>query len=167
MTTRFKNAIDALVHAFFNDTLAKGNCCACAIGNICAASIGAKVIRNDRFQSFFETIRDGYPVDNYSWKKLFFTDAAGIQHITCRPGDHPYALSIVKKTRYSIKQLAKVEAAFESSTKIDFMYYGLHSKEAIMQDQYKGLMAVVDVLCEIEGIKDPAEYKQLFEIPAL
>jgi hypothetical protein len=43
MTQRFKNAIDALVYAFFNDTLAKGTCAACAVGNIVAHGWGKKV----------------------------------------------------------------------------------------------------------------------------
>ena len=40
MTARFKFAYDALCEAFFNGTLAKGTCMACACGNIVAKAAG-------------------------------------------------------------------------------------------------------------------------------
>lgn len=43
---RFDKAFAALVAAFFNNTLAKGNCAACAIGNITASANGVKLYQN-------------------------------------------------------------------------------------------------------------------------
>lgn len=42
MKTRFNKAIDALVHAYFTGTLAKGDCSFCAVGNIVAGAWNIK-----------------------------------------------------------------------------------------------------------------------------
>jgi hypothetical protein len=160
MTTRFKNAIDALVYAFFNDTLAKGTCTACAVGNICAHAMGATVVADGTYNA----MREGRIVENHHWRYLFFTDGLGVQHFGKATGNSLYGLAMIARTGYSLMELARVEKAFETNTKINWMTYYRSSKEAIMQDQYNGLMAVVDVLCEIEGIEDPSEYKELFTI---
>jgi hypothetical protein len=159
MTTRFKNAIDALVHSFFNDTLAKGTCQACAVGNMVAYGFGKK-----KTSITSDAAKDG--VGNHMWKVAFYTNGdTGIQKINEESFDYQAVRVCCEATGYSPLELAKVEYAFEISTKIDWIDYRNHSKEEVMQDQYNGLMAVVDVLCEIEGIEDPAEYKQLFEVP--
>lgn len=43
---RFDRAFAALVAAFFNNTLAKAACTACAIGNIAAAANGVRIVRD-------------------------------------------------------------------------------------------------------------------------
>lgn len=164
MTTRFNNAINALVQAFFTDTLAKGTCTACAVGNICAAAMGAKVVPYAHSKNLFAAIKEGKEVNNYSWNCLFFTDPTGKQRIAEEPEEYPFAVKIIESTGYTIQELARVEKAFETHTKIDSLYYYLtYTKAEIMEDQYNGLMAVVNTLCEIEGIEDPTEYRQLFE----
>lgn len=52
MTERFQKAYDALVNAFFDGTLAKGTCKACAVGNIVGAACGATIKYNKRYGEF-------------------------------------------------------------------------------------------------------------------
>ena len=144
MKTRFKNAIDKLVYAFFNDELRKGSCKACAVGNIC----------------------DG----KEDWMYVFMTGTCGMQEIKeCNYKNYLVLGSLIYKpkivideTGYYWKELARVEKAFELNTKIRGSRYHNHTKQEIMQDQYNGLMAVVDVLCDIEGYNSK-EYKKMFE----
>ena len=66
MTTRFKNAYDALYKAFMNGTLAKGSCSACAIGNIVSAAQKGtiEIINNEVFSS----------TRSHFWSKIFITE---------------------------------------------------------------------------------------------
>lgn len=130
---RFNNAISKLVTAFFNDKLEKGICTACAVGNICNGA-------------------------SY-WVSAFYTV---LGHQTINPENYKeLTKETIDKTGYSWEELAKVEKAFECNTKIHGNSYYKFTKKQIAEDQYKGLMAVVDVLCEIENI-DPKEYKDMF-----
>ena len=131
---RFDRAISKLVKAFFEGDLEKGDCARCAVGNICDG-------RNE-------------------WGDVFYTALEG-QIIDI---DNYFGLSkyVIDKTGYSWQELAKIENSFELNTEIHHNKYRRFSKSAIMEDQYNGLMAVVDVLCEIEGIES-GETKKLFE----
>jgi hypothetical protein len=150
---RFNDAISALVKGYINGTLAKGSCEACAVGNIVAKGIGCDIVSHD---SVFDWIGQ-VP----SWFLVFITESNGNQYI------HPenYFGSIkdqIDSTGYTWQELAKVEKAFEQNTKISFENYENVTPEEIDKDQLNGLYAVVDVLCEIEGIKEAEEYKLMF-----
>jgi len=161
MTTRFKNALDALVYAFFNDTLAKGKCTACAVGNIVAN--GFKKRLDPRRISAPVFSKKGF--SNGAWILAFGTEN-GKQYIDEEFFHNPKVVACISATGYSIQHMIKVEYAFETNTTIFSCDYLKHTKEEIMQDQYNGLCVVVDVLCKIEGIEDPTEYKELFAMPA-
>ncbi len=156
---RFNRAINALVTAFFNETLAKGTCAACAVGNIVAHAYGQKI--NDINKATVDC--DG--ISNQAWKRLFMTNSSNKQSLYPFGTDDKFieeALSLISKTDYNMFELAKVEYAFEINTNMWFNTYKCYTKEQIMEDQYKGLMAVVDVLCELDGIEEPNIYKELF-----
>lgn len=156
MTTRFNNAVNALVHAFFHDTLAKGTCAACAVGNIVAYNWGEKV------KPGYKHIFKGY-VSNGDWTRAFVTQRYSTPTVYEDSFNDPYVKACIDPTGYTILEMAKIEAAFERNTKLFYDDdYPNHTKSEIMQDQYNGLMAVVEVLCELEGIEDLAEYKELF-----
>ena len=157
MTTRFKNAIDALVHAYFNDTLAKGNCHSCAIGSIVANSWGFKP------KSLGEKIvKDG--ISNARWSDAFYTSNIGIQSCNENYFTSREVLACVRPTGYSIEELMNIEHAFEKNAKIHHSNYCDFTKKEVEEDQYNGLMAVLDVLCDIEGVADVSEYKELFSM---
>lgn len=84
-TTRFNMAMSALIGAFFTNTLVKGICTACAIGNIVAKANGIsikKVLEDGHIDAtgqarmFQKGVDAGIvktAMDNASWRHLFFT----------------------------------------------------------------------------------------------
>lgn len=155
-TERFDRAIKALVSAFFDATLAKSNCAACAVGNIVGEAIGTP--KDDIVKSM--DCNTDYMSENIEWANVFCS-SDGYQMIRSEKymGD---AKKQIDATGYLWRQLAKVEEAFEGNTIIRCRHYHRYTKQEIMADQFNGLMAVVDVLCEIEGY-DPEPYKKMFE----
>ena len=148
MKNRFETAINKLVKAFFDGTLAKGDCTKCAVGNICD--------NKGDWSKVFMTTGYGSDVNPELYiNNVLIKSVLGI-YLVLNPKD------TIDKTGYSWEELALVESAFESNTKIHATKYYKHTEKELMQDQYNGLMAVVDVLCEIEGI-EATETKKLFE----
>lgn len=151
---RFENAISALVEAFFKGTLAKGHCAACAVGNMIHYSFGKKP--EMIVKQYIVDFKPGYPTKlkgGGEWHQLISE---------CSFVDKKMAKKQIESTGYSLSEIKLIESAFECNTIISHTDMKNQSKEAIMEDQYKGLMAVVDVLCEIEGL-EPTEYKKMFE----
>lgn len=140
MTNRFNQAIDKLVTAFFNETLMKGECDKCAVGNI---------------------------VGNRYWSDVFLT-SLGLQRkknlnvanseIVRRGVDH------IRKTGYSVDEMARIEFTFEQNTTYTTkcLEEAEISRDDLIQDQFNGLCAVVELLCEMEGITDAQHYKNIF-----
>jgi len=122
---RFEQAIENLVEAYFKETLEKGSCTKCAVGNICQADTGLwhTAIKDFREYGFIE---DDCLLDEVK--------------------------NIESFTGYSLEQLEKIESVFEDNT-----------KDSSEIEQYKGLCAVFDKLCQIEGIKNSKPYKQMLE----
>lgn len=149
MTPRFEKAYNALYNAFMNDTLAKGTCKACAVGNIVANAMGVSV-----------TSKYDCEVDNTFWNDIFYTTTAGEQIIRrnaiCEK-------RLKELTEYSWEELAKVEYAFERAAKIHYYYYRFYTPQQIMEDQFNGLMAVMDVLIELDEVKEGNSYKETFK----
>lgn len=148
MTERFNKAYDALVKAYFEGTLAAGTCSACAVGNIVAAGQGGTV---EKFINY-----DHAPVyvcdsDNHFWSCFLLQAPDKYQDL--------YLKSI---TDYSWDELAEIESAFEHHTKIKYFFYHEHDEQKVLEDQFNGLCAVVDVMCKLDGIDSPMEYKDKF-----
>ncbi len=153
MTQRFEKAYNALYKAFMNDTLAKGTCAACAVGNIVADAMGAKVYKKG--YEFECDIHNGW------WSKFFVT-IENEQEIKHQRADPDY-WRLKKLTGYSIEELAKIEFAFETNTKIRFFNYPFMTEEKIMEDQFNGLMAVMDVLIELDDVNEGEKFKETFK----
>ena len=149
MKTRFDRAVQALVSAYMNDTLEGANCSACAVGNMIAFNLGIKVAKGYGF--FFGDA--GWVNNDPRWQDVFCSRGDGSQKI-----EPEWYVDEAKKqidsTGYTYEELAKVEKGFETSMRTD-------------PSQFNALMKVVDLLCEIEGITDSAEYKALFAGKAL
>jgi len=157
---RFSNAIDALVNGYMNNTLLKGSCSACAVGNIVVKSQGLKLVKNTRNDGACAVNKYGVKFD-LLWSSVFVTIYQ--QHIN--PGNYVgKTKKEIDSTGYTWQELARVEEAFELNTEIEFFDYGVFSESEIDEDQLKGLHAVVDVLCDIEGYNDEVlkETKELF-----
>ncbi|QJW91564.1 hypothetical protein HNV11_20365 [Spirosoma taeanense] len=156
---RFDRAISALVKGYLNGTLAKGHCAACAVGSLVAEGVGGKVFRKKRLL-LGQTYDCSVP--NSDWQDVFVTylNRPQIQ----RPYRYTGAAKIqIDSTGYTWQELALVEEAFEMNTKLHFKTYPICTPEEIDTDQYNGLKAVFEVLCEIEGITDATPFVAMLE----
>ncbi len=71
----------------------------------------------------------------------------------------------MESTGYSIYELQRIEKAFEMNTKMSGRDQMFYSDTEITEDKFSGLMAVLDVLFDIEGITGEqtiSEYKEMF-----
>jgi hypothetical protein len=151
MTERFNRAFNALTTAYFDGKLEKGVCSACAIGNICGGVM---------WSYLFETSSQEQIVYYNETKGTLLRPFAG-------PADKQAdiieaALLEIGDTGYSWKELAQIEKAFEQNTTIDFLDARCSNEQELLEDQYKGLAAVVDILCELDGIETVQEHKAAF-----
>jgi hypothetical protein len=149
MKAEFQNTVSILVKAFLEGTLLKGDCRACAVGNICAAATNRVITildkdgRYDQRRGLWYN-KNGMAV--YPQWGCLFTSANGEQELYYKKPKHDpqyfaEAYADIEATGYSVEELARVEFAFESAQ------LG-YNEEA----EFAGLMAVVDVLADIHGI---------------
>jgi hypothetical protein len=158
MTARFEKAYNALYNSFMGNTLAKGTCTACAVGNIVADAMGEKITIDE----------DGWyncEIDNAWWNDMFYSNDFGqlITTIEMDPQVKNLRKRIYEMTGYEWNELAKVEKTFEKNTSINFADYDIYTEKEIMEDQFNGLMAVMDVLIELDEVKDGEKYKNTFK----
>jgi uncharacterized membrane protein len=160
MTERFEKAYNSLLKAFMNDTLASGSCSACAMGNIIADAMGGVVYKDDGTGDF------DCNVDNAWWKDVFVTGSDGDQTIYKVENNgniKVYRKRMFELTGYEWHELARIEKTFENNTKIKNYSYPDYREHEIMEDQFNGLMAVMDVLIELDDVKDGQKYKDQFK----
>lgn len=166
MTKRFERAYNALVNAFFDGTLAKGSCYACAVGNIVGDAQGGTIKRETMtFGSGKEVLLFSCTTRSNFWSKLFIT-TCGIRggQLRMYNGEHPTSLQedeikeymerLEGLTGYSTEEMAEIEYAFETNTQIRYENYLSSSEQEILEDQFNGLSAVVDLLLQFDGIED-------------
>lgn len=167
MTERFEKSYNSLVRAFFEGTLAKGTCTACACGNIIFDAIGnsgtphnlAREIefnQSDNNYVGFDDVRARTSIALSLWASKREPRYGGYYVFD------QYAY-VVNEAGYTGAEFAKIENAFEGNTRIAYYQYNLHNEQEILEDQYKGLCAVVDVLIELdEANENPDELKAKF-----
>lgn len=145
MTKRIENAINVFLDAINNGTLAKGTCVACAVGNLVAHGMGAKIYKEvvEDWTSF------NCDKENSHWSNLFRT-AYDCQDVFHRKLDSNVIRNI-ESTEFKLSELMKIEFAFETNTKITFDRYTCHTESEIKQDQIKGLEAVIKVMMEFDN----------------
>lgn len=158
---RFNRAIAALIKGYMNNTLRKGSCSACAVGNIVVESQNLRFTKS-KFSSHLEVIDEHDYTIELRWSDVFITaDEVQSVYPDCYTDK---AKKEIDSTGYSWKELARIEKAFEQNAKINHMSYSNYTNSEIDEDQLNGLHAVVDVLCKIEGYDDlvAQENKALF-----
>lgn len=153
-TARFDKAYNALVQAFFNGTLAKGTCTACAVGNIVADAQGGEI----------KKVRNGFrcTTPNGFWGDVFHTQSHsilwGLFRINSQCVEEDATVRDMAKietlTGYTADEMAQIEYAFERNTLIKYSRYNKKREQSILEDQYNGLCAVVDVMLKLDGIAD-------------
>lgn len=153
MTERFDKAYNALVRAYFEGTLAANTCTACAVGNIVADAQGGKI----EMPSYENLIYPKCNTDNTKWSILLLRssiiDWSAYKHID---------KELKELTGYNLQEVAKIERAFENNTKIDYLEYYQFTEKEILEDQYNGLSAVVDVLLKLDNEEPAPQYKAKF-----
>ena len=166
MTPRIQKAIDIFLDALNNNTLAKGTCVACAVGNLVADGLKTKILVYNYSSGKVDFIPSDVNLPNSIWSKLFYTtqDRNGIseqfQDFELKGAPEEFRTQVFKavsSTDFSIKELAQIEFAFESNTKIIFNEYHHLSKEEVKEDQIKGLEAVVKVMLSFDQQIDKVE----------
>ena len=134
----FDRTVAVLVKAYQNDTLIHGSCCACAVGNLVAASCGIDDIFDvDEWNK--KALGEGF----VGWHFVFITNSNGEQLIVPENYRGPAKFQI-DATGYTWQELAKIEYAFETAPKGD------NDDDWMLN----GLLAVYDVLCEIHEVAD-------------
>lgn len=114
MKATFENTVDILVKAYLNGTLAHGDCAACAVGNIIAAKIGAKVDISDIDICGGEWVRNGQYL-TIGWNEVFVTRGSDqIKNPIMYGGQIKRQIDA---SGYSWQDLAKIEFAFETAEK--------------------------------------------------
>jgi hypothetical protein len=119
----YQKTVDILVNAYLNDTLIRGDCSTCAVGNIVAANMGYKIINEDN---------DLIGRKGISWKDkngnfIPYAGTYGWGRVHCfnRNYGQKFDLSEYKgeakkqidSTGYSSSQTAAIERAFEQNFK--------------------------------------------------
>ena len=165
----FYKSVGILQKAYFNNTLEHGNCYACAVGNLIADNCGYKFLEDSKYSNsaIWKRIRSGshedYDIYTGAGIKYWDQDNKFNQCATIRikyEGEESNyldnTLKQIKATGYSIKELDKIEKAFESTDTFN-------CKDP---DGYLGLCKVLDVLMEIhefnENDKELPERKEIF-----
>lgn len=139
MKATFENTMDILVKAYLNDTLKHGDSASCAVGNICN---GEK-----EWAHLFVTLTDSHEQiiasdGQFISHKLFENKTTRIPKDEIEMGKLNFALEVVNKTGYSVKELAKIEYAFETALK----------GESNDDWMFNSLLAVLEVVAEIHGV---------------
>ena len=157
MEQRVKNAIDTFLDAIKNETLAKGTCIACAVGNLVAKGLDAKVVKRE----------GGFICNkqNSEWEELFLT-AFGEQTINKYNAHKPEIIKNIEATEFSWQELAQIEKVFETNTKIYYSDYDYHTPSEILDDRIRGLEAVIEVMLSFSNDK-VTDVKQVFTEKAL
>ena len=164
MTKRIQNAIDIFLDAINEGTLAKGACVACAVGNLVAHGMDAKVVKDGRFDYTTEP-----KVHNNIWGGLFCTvgNSQTVRtdiHEVIKNSSFKDLRKAIKKIDFTIDELMQIEFAFETNTKIIHKLYNIHTKEEVRADQIKGLEAVVKLMLTFDEQVD--DVKEVFTTKA-
>lgn len=145
----YKKTVDILYKAYFDDTLERGNCYACAVGNIIAANLGREYeVGNGRsrqrlFWSGFlpyasDWVERAADTRIPNWFKLIYHEDNY---------DHEQAMLEIKSTGYSISEVRKIEQTFESAPTRWEGY-------TVEEEMFNGLSAVLDALAQIHEVTD-------------
>lgn len=131
---KFHDTVGILVKAYLNGELAHRSCTACAVGNLVAAKMGTRPLRDARNHK--TGFNNNYYENGVSQTWFSYSNYG------------PQKSDQSEMTGYSIAQLTIIEKAFEDTPSPDTGYLDYQNDEWM----FNGLMDVVDVLAEIHGV---------------
>lgn len=149
MTPRITKAIDIFLDALNNGTLAKGDCAACAVGNLVAAGMKIPIKLYDDVKTE-EDIQE-----NEHWAVALNPMVLHFSPFSLEKG-----LKCIEVTDFSVPELRRIEKIFERNTNISYFSFKYYTKEQIRADQIKGLEAVIKVMLEFD--EQPEEVFEVF-----
>lgn len=151
----FDKSVGILVRAYLDETLEHGSCAACAVGNLIAGYIDAKVSVNSVYWT--RGVNSITPL----WTEVFICDHPNPSEIqSVYPGNYKgWVKKQIDASGYTWQELAEIERAFEMQAP-----YDPDQENQVAESMFNGLMAVVDVLATIHNIDLTAkeEAKKLF-----
>ncbi len=129
----FDNTVKILVNAYLDNSLVQGNCHACAVGNIIAASMRIKYDKNLKWIG-----------QQVAWPQVFVTVSFEIAQVKRPWNNTGPAKEQISSTGYTWQELAQIEYAFE------------RARWAKLQEErmFNGLMAVIEVLSQIHEMDE-------------
>jgi len=153
MTRRIDNAINVFIDALRKGTLASGSCVACAVGNLVAAGIGAEIRHSNDINGF------KCSPDNEAWLFPILWEKEEEDMWNRENNEHNYSKGdrLIERTEFNLKELTKIENAFEKNAKIGYSSYFEYSKKEVRADQLKGLEAVVQVMLDFDDVKETVQ----------
>jgi hypothetical protein len=152
MKATFEHSVAILTKAYLNNTLHKGSCQACAVGNLIADSLGLRVIEGNTFMFWGEPgqitldTTGRHPAFDTLWFDYLHhyfsmdTDGGAVKK--------KIGAEQIKGTGYSRRKLFRIEEAFEQGNPS----HSCDTPENMERGMYKGLLAVVDVLAKIHKV---------------
>ena len=153
MTERVKKAIDIFLDAINNGTLAKGTCRACACANLVAAELGVKCVLPESRQ-----VRESENItEEMHWFRAIKYYVPNRKEMITYHLDLEKGIETIHKTGFTVAEFKKIERAFESNTRFNYLDYTYQKPEAIRADQINGLKAVVAVMLTFDDCKESIE----------
>lgn len=154
---RFNKVYKSLVKAFMKGTLAKGDCTACAVGNIfrgwgaSTQAVGQGCMEVTSWKSLFITINTiGRCIQYIGEGDIIYVFNLGIDDIKNIRDASKYARDLITRNGYTVDEIAAIEFLFEKNTSIEIENYNFYTQEQIQEDQYNGLCAVIEYLLTLE-----------------
>lgn len=140
----YKETVDILYQAYFNDTLHHQYCAACAVGNIIAARMGYIIV--GKGMDFRWHHPEG-KVIGPCWSSFVYTSGKNEQTIKPKALDDQEVKEQIEATGYEPHEVAQIEFAFETAYYEGFQQYN----DEVM---FNGLCRVLDCLAKIHEVTD-------------
>lgn len=154
ITPRIEKAIDTLLDAINNGTLAKGNCSACLVGNLIAKGLKAN-IKKEKEGDYIEFVCE---IDNTGWTDVFLTVFNCQKFNICELENNSH---LFDSTDFNYEELRQLEYAFEQNTKIHYKNYHKYTDKEVKLDQIKGLEAAIKLMLQFDEC-EKVKIKEVF-----
>lgn len=151
----YKETVDILYQAYFNDTLHHQYCTSCAIGNIVAARMDCIIVGRGE-NALWRHL--GGRIIGPAWGSFVYTSGKNEQTIRLKALDDQEVREQIQATGYEPHEVAQIEFAFETAYYKGFQQYS----DEVM---FNGLCRVLECLAEIHEVskEDLTVSKQPFQ----
>lgn len=145
----FNHTVNVLVKAYLNDTLQRGNCYACAVGNMVAEACGYKLSKLEYYITWINPVTECH---QDSWWLTAITNKSGLCIGEDDENNVALGLEEIDSTGYTLEELSRIEKAFELRSGLLQNLESKHGKLSLQERIFHGLMAVIDQLADIHQV---------------